>query len=68
MISIDSSQPHVLSVRLEGLVEKADIQAMEKAFEAAFASQDRVNLIVDMAQWSDMTADAMAADARFEFR
>ncbi|QNI71924.1 STAS/SEC14 domain-containing protein [Cyanobium sp. NS01] len=67
MISIDSSQAHVLSVRLEGLVEKADIQTMEKAFEAAFASQDRVNLIVDMAQWSDMTADAMAADARFEF-
>ena len=50
MISIDSSQAHVLSVRLEGLVEKADIQTMEKAFEAAFASQDRVNLIVDMAQ------------------
>lgn len=66
MISINPTPSHVLSLRLEGLVEQADIQTMAMAFDQAFANQDRVNLVVDMAQWSDITASAMAADLKFE--
>lgn len=66
MITIEKTPEHVLAMRLAGTVEKAEIKKLAQEFEDKFAGNDRVNLVVDMTQWSDMTGDAIAEDVKFE--
>jgi len=68
MLTIDKSPAHILALRLSGTVEKEDIQKIESAYADKKATQDRMGFLVDMTDWSDMTADALAEDVKFELR
>lgn len=66
MITIEKTPNHVLALRLSGTVEKADVASMAKAFTEKFAGSDRVGIVIDMSDWSDMTGDAIVEDMKFE--
>lgn len=67
MITIESPVTNVLAIRLSGTVEKSDIETMEKAFQDKLDTDDRFGLVADMTDWTDITGDAFAEDAKFEF-
>jgi len=66
MITIEASPQHVLAMRLAGTVEQNDIKVLAGAFEQKVLDNDRVNLVVDMSSWADITGPAMIEDAKFE--
>ncbi|MBE9203528.1 STAS/SEC14 domain-containing protein [Synechocystis salina LEGE 06099] len=66
MITIKKSPEHVLSISLSNTVEQLEIKKIAEAFKEKFVANDRVNMVVDMSQWSDITGDAMVEDAKFE--
>lgn len=55
-----------MAMRLAGTVEQSEIKTLAKAFEEKFAANDRVNLVIDVSQWNDITGDAIAEDMKFE--
>lgn len=67
MIRIETPLANVLAIALSGTVEECDIQTMEGAFKDRLDSDDRFGLVVDMSDWTDITADALKEDAKFEF-
>jgi len=67
VIRIETPLANVLAIALSGTVEESDIQTMEEAFKDRLDSDDRFGLVVDMSDWTDITADALKEDAKFEF-
>jgi len=67
VIRIETPLANVLAIALSGTVEESDVQAMEGAFKDRLDSDDRFGLVVDMSDWTDITADALKEDAKFEF-
>jgi len=67
MISVETRADNVLVIRLSGTVEESDIETMEDAFEGKLDTDARFGLVVDMADWTDITGEALAEDAKFEF-
>lgn len=66
MIKIETSIANVLAVDLSGTVEESDIQTMEEAFRRQLDSDGRFGLVIDMSDWTDITAGALKEDAKFE--
>ena len=67
MIRIETPLANVLAIELSGTVEESDVQTMETAFEDRIDSDGRFGLVVDMSEWTDITADALKEDVKFEF-
>lgn len=66
MLTAKEIKPQVWEITLEGVVERSDIQTMERALAPALEGDRPLGLILRAEGWSDITADAMAEDARFE--
>ncbi|WP_299818937.1 STAS/SEC14 domain-containing protein [uncultured Jannaschia sp.] len=67
MLTVKEIETNVWELTLKGVVEKGDIAEMERALTPALEGDGPLGLIVRAEDWTDITADAMAADARFEF-
>lgn len=66
MLTIESSPDHVIAVRFTDAIEKPDIETFKSAVGEKLKGGGRVGMLVDMSQWSDITADAMLEETRFE--
>ncbi|WP_165802826.1 STAS/SEC14 domain-containing protein [Pelagivirga sediminicola] len=67
MIKIRELKPDVYELTLEGVLEKSDIETMERELTPVLKGDGPLGLIVRAENWSDITADAIAEDMKFEF-
>ncbi|MFX0542170.1 STAS/SEC14 domain-containing protein [Roseovarius sp. S4756] len=67
MITVKELKPNVYELTLEGVLEKSDIETMERELTPALKGDGPLGLIVRAEGWSDITADAIAEDMKFEF-
>lgn len=67
MLKVKELKPNVWELTLEGVLEKSDIKTMERELTPALKGDQPIGLIIRAEGWKDMTADAMAEDAKFEF-
>lgn len=68
MIAIDTTtiHEHVLALTCSGTVTREDIKFAEQAFEDMLAKHERIGIMCDMTELSDVTGDALAEDLRYE--
>jgi hypothetical protein len=55
----------VVGVKIDGKIQKADIQAIEAAFAHKFEQFDRVGIYVEVAHLGGITLDALVEDLKF---
>ncbi|SMC95526.1 STAS/SEC14 domain-containing protein [Primorskyibacter flagellatus] len=67
MLKLRELKPNVWELTLTGVLEKGDIATMERELTPALQGDGPLGLIVRAEEWKDITADAMAEDAKFEF-
>ncbi|WP_299821031.1 STAS/SEC14 domain-containing protein [uncultured Jannaschia sp.] len=67
MLTVKELKPNVYELTLKGVVDKTDIETMERELTPALKGDGPLSLILRAEEWRDITADAMAADMRFEF-
>ncbi|WP_415184190.1 STAS/SEC14 domain-containing protein [Phaeovulum sp.] len=67
MLSIKELSPNVWELTLEGVLEKGDIETMERELTPALKGAHPLGLIVRAEGWKDITAGALAEDMKFEF-
>lgn len=64
-----SGIPNYLSIiNLSGLVTKNDVKAYEADIYEKLDTYEKIGIVVDMSDMSDMTEDALAKDLRFEMQ
>jgi hypothetical protein len=66
MLTVREIGPRVWELTLDGVVEKADIETMERELTPVLEGDGPLGLIVRAETWADITGDAIAEDARFE--
>ncbi len=57
---------YVLALRLAGKVTVDDVAAVKSALDPMLERHERIGFVVDLAGFSDATAEAIAADLRYE--
>lgn len=67
MLKVKELKPNVWELTLEGVLEKSDIETMERELTPVLKGDGPLGLIVRAENWQDLTADAMAEDMKFEF-
>lgn len=67
MLKVRELKPNVWELTLDGVLEKGDIETMERELTPALKGDHPLGLIVRAEGWQDITADALAADMKFEF-
>lgn len=67
MITVKELKPNVYELTLDGVLEKSDIEKMAHALTPVLEGDGPLGLIVRAENWSDITADAIAEDVKFEF-
>lgn len=67
MLKVKELQPNVWELTLDGVLEKGDIETMERELTPALKGGHRLGLIVRAEGWKDITADALTEDMKFEF-
>ncbi|WP_371156449.1 STAS/SEC14 domain-containing protein [Jannaschia sp. 2305UL9-9] len=68
MTRIEEIAPRVHEITLAGVVEKADVEAMERELTPLLEGDGKISLVIRAEEWSDITADALAEDLRFELK
>lgn len=66
MLKVKELSPHVYELTLQGVVEKADIETMERDLTPILKGEGPLGLVVRAEGWQDLTANAMAEDMKFE--
>ncbi len=67
MLKITELGPDIREVVLKGLIEKHDIETLERDLTPFIEADGQKGLVLRIEDWDDMTADALAEDAKFEF-
>lgn len=67
MLTVKELKPNVWELTLDGVLEKGDIETMERELTPALQGGHPLGLIVRAEGWKDITADAIAEDMKFEF-
>ncbi|WP_099827414.1 STAS/SEC14 domain-containing protein [Oceaniglobus indicus] len=67
MLTVRELKPNVHEITLRGVLEKDDIERMERDLTPVLKGDGPIGLIVRAEDWQDITADALAEDAKFEF-
>lgn len=67
MLKVKELKPNVWELTLSGVLDKGDIETMERELTPALKGDGPLGLIVRAEGWRDMTANAMVEDAKFEF-
>lgn len=67
MLTVTEIEPRVWEVRLSGRLDAADIKTMERVLIPALGGEGKLGLVVRAEDWTDISADAIAEDMRFEF-
>ncbi len=62
---LEMQSDRVVGVKIDGKIQKADIQAIEAAFADKFEQFDRVGIYVEVAHLGGITLDALMEDFRF---
>lgn len=57
----------VVGVRVDGQIKKADIEAIERAFEDKFARFEKVSIYVEVINLGGIAFDALIEDLKFAF-
>ncbi len=67
MLTVKELKSNVWELTLTGVLGKSDIETMERALTPALKGDGPLGLIVRAEELKDMTANAMAEEAKFEF-
>jgi hypothetical protein len=67
MLTVKEIGTNVHEITLQGVIEKSDIENMEQALVPLLEGDRRFGLVVRTEKLEDMTAGALAGDAKFEF-
>lgn len=67
MLTVKEIKPNVYEVTLKGVLEKPDVETMERELTPALKGKGPIGLIVRAEEWRDLTAEALAEDMKFEF-
>ena len=67
MLTVREIKPDVWELTLKGVIDRGDVETMARELTPVLEGDRPIGLIVRAEGWTDMTADAMVADARFEF-
>ncbi|WP_324754312.1 STAS/SEC14 domain-containing protein [Roseovarius sp. Pro17] len=67
MLKIKELKPNVYEITMQGVLEKSDIETMERELTPVLNGDGPLGLIVRAEGWKDITADAIAEDMKFEF-
>jgi len=67
MLRIEEIKPRIFQVTLSGVIEKVDIEEMKRHLTPALEGEGDMAIVLRAEALEDMTADALAEDARFEF-
>lgn len=67
MLKVKELKPNIWELTLSGVLEKHDIEEMERTLTPVLMGDGPIGLIVRAEDWKDITADALAEDAKFEF-
>lgn len=67
MLNVKELKPNVWELTLDGVLEKGDIETMERELTPALKGDGPLGVIVRAEGLKDLTADAMVEDAKFEF-
>ncbi|MGD1943560.1 MAG: STAS/SEC14 domain-containing protein [Leptolyngbyaceae cyanobacterium] len=62
---LEMSSDRVIGVKIDGKIEKTDIQEIEQAFVAQFEQFDKVAIYVEVANLGGITLDALIEDLKF---
>ncbi len=60
--------PHVVTIKLSGTVTADAIGDFTRRIIESLQQHDRIGILVDVTDWSDMTADAITADVKGELK
>ena len=66
MIEQLQSPGHVVGIRLAGKISAEDVNGIKPALEKALAANDEIGVVVDMSGFEDASAEAIAADVKYE--
>lgn len=66
MLNVKQLKPNVWELTLSGVVEKADIETMERELTPVLKGDGPLGLVIRTEGWKDMTANAIAEDVKFE--
>lgn len=59
MLTVESAPDHVIAVRFTDVLEKADVEVFKRIVDEKLQANTRLGLLLDMSQWSDVSAEAM---------
>ena len=62
---LEMHSDRVVGVKIDGKIQKADIQAIEAAFAEKFEQFDKVGIYVEVAHLGGITLDALVEDLKF---
>lgn len=65
-IVIDAAAANVVQIKLIGLLTVDDVKTFKHQIDTALEQHDRIGIVVDVTDWSDMSGDALWADAKAE--
>lgn len=66
MIEVNTSNNHVVSLRLAGKIATADITRWTQAAEAAFKQAARISFYVEISEFGGITKEALIKDIQYE--
>lgn len=66
MLRVERIGPGLHEVTMEGLVDRADVETLKGALDPVLKGDERASIVIRAETWSDMTADAIRRDARWE--
>ncbi len=67
MLKVRELKPNVFELTLSGVVKKADIETMERDLTPVLKGDGPLGLVIRAEGLKDLTANALAEDAKFEF-
>ncbi len=67
MLTVKELKPNVYELTLRGVIEKSNIETMERELTPALQGDEQIGLIIRAKGWKDINADALAEDMKFEF-
>ncbi len=67
MLNVKEIKSNVFELTLEGVIEKSDIETMERDLTPALKGEGPLGLVVRAENLQDFTADAIAEDMKYEF-
>lgn len=66
MIAVQELKSRLIEIKLTGVIDASDVEAMKRELTPALEAKGKMGLILNVADLDDLTGDALIADAKFE--